>query len=520
VLERLKKLLRNLAIYGMGDAATSVVSLLLLPVYTRFLSPSDYGVIAMLITIEAVAKVVFRWGVDTAFMRLYYDCADTAARQQLASTITIFLLAVNGLLLVAGAACSSWISWWLFDTTRYWPLIVLTILNTFVTGFYFIPMHVLRIGEQSGQFVSLSFGRSAGTLVMRLVLVVWAGMGVLGVVVADIAVTTVFTIVLARWFAPLLRPVFSRAILRDALGFGLPRIPHSLASQVIGLADKYFLNAYGTLRDVGLYSIGATFGLAPKLLLSAFEYAWTPFFLGAMRERDVTRTYSVVSTYVMSLLVPLVATVGAVASDAIRLTTKAQFHAAAVVTPWIALSVMCQGVYILGSIGIVITKRTRMYPLATGCAAAVGLLANAILVPRYGLMGAAWSNVIAYGTLTAVTVGVSWRLFPIPYEWGRLGRITLGGFAGYAAATMLISPATPPIVGLVLRAVVTIAVYVTVMFATGFFHPGEIRTFKELGRRVMQRRIVPTPTGGGTREQQAEVVEEPAVSDDFPDRIG
>ena len=336
MLLRLKKLLRNLVIYGLGDAATSLVSLLLLPVYTRFLKPSDYGVIAMLITIEAVAKVAFRWGVDTAFMRLYYDCADTAARQRLASTITIFLLAVNGLLLAAGCASAGWVSVWLFDTPRHWLMIALTIANTFVVGFYFIPMHVLRIGERSGQFIGLSFGRSVGTLVLRLVLVIWAGMGVLGVVVADVVVTTVFTVVLSRWFAPLLRPVFSRAVLRDTLGFGLPRIPHSLAHHVIGLADRYFLNAYGTLRDVDLYSIGATFGLAPKLFLSAFDYAWTPFYLGAMREQDATRTYSVVSTYVLSLLVPIVATIGAIAADVIRLTTTAQFHAASAVTPWIA----------------------------------------------------------------------------------------------------------------------------------------------------------------------------------------
>src|SRR3972149_382480 len=62
VLARLKNLLSNLAVYGVGDVATSVVSLLLLPIYTRYLSPSDYGVLALLITIEAAAKIAFRWG--------------------------------------------------------------------------------------------------------------------------------------------------------------------------------------------------------------------------------------------------------------------------------------------------------------------------------------------------------------------------------------------------------------------------------------------------------------------------
>ena len=220
MLDRIRNLFRNLAIYGFGDVATSIVSLLLLPIYTRYLTPSDYGVIAMLLTIEAVAKVLFRWGVDTAFMRLYYDCADQPARQRLASTIFFFLLAVNGSLLAVGLLGAGWLSTRLFGSAHEAILIALVIGNTFVVGLYFIPFQVLRITEKSKQFIALVFARSAATLVLRLVLVIGAGMGVLGVVVADVVVTVFFTGVLSRWFAPLIRPVFSRSILREALRFG------------------------------------------------------------------------------------------------------------------------------------------------------------------------------------------------------------------------------------------------------------------------------------------------------------
>ena len=81
-------------------------------------------------------------------------------------------------------------------------------------------------------------------------------------------------------------------------------------------------------------------------------------------------------------------------------------------TPWIALGAMFQGVYLVGSIGIIITKRTAIYPVATGIAAAVSLAANAFLIPRYGILGAAWANATAYGTLALVTVGFSLRLLP------------------------------------------------------------------------------------------------------------
>jgi O-antigen/teichoic acid export membrane protein len=517
VLARLKNLFGNLAIYGLGDVATSLVSLLLLPVFTRYLAPADFGIITMLLTIEAITKVLFRWGVDTAFIRLYYDSPDQRARQRLASTLFFFLLAVNGTLLIVAGLSAGWLSARLFGTTGYWPLVALTLANTFVANFYFLPYQVLRIEQKSRQFIALTFVRSTGTIAARLVLVIWAGMGVVGVVVADVLVTALFTLLLTRWFVPLIRPVFSRDVMREALGFGLPRIPHSVAHQVIGFADRYFLNAFGTLRDVGLYSVGASFGLALKLFLSAFEAAWTPFFLGVMREPDARRIYGTVSTYVLALLVLLVAGLGAVAPGVVRLFTTEDFHAAAGVTPWIALGVMFQGIYLVGSIGLVITKRTKFYPVATGLAAGVSLLANALLIPRFGMMGAAWANALSYAVLALVTTSFSWYVFPIRYEWARLARIAVAGGVSYAVAVRVVSPTLPPVAWILLAGVSIVTVYGLVLAVTGFFHAGELRVLREIRARAVPRKAVAGPASDPTQVEMAgEIV---ATAPELPSTI-
>jgi O-antigen/teichoic acid export membrane protein len=491
VLERVKSLFRNLVIYGLGDVATQVVGLLLLPIFTSHLTTSDYGIITMLLTIEAVAKIVFRWGVDTAFMRLYYDCADQAARQRLASTIFFFLLAVNGSLVLLAIIAAEPLAQLVIGPTppggsSHGLLVGLTIANTFVAGFYFIPYHVLRIGERSRQFIALTFTRSAATILARLALVIWAEMGVLGVVVADVLVTVLFTGVLSRWFVPLIRPVFSLPVLREALGFGLPRQPHSVAQQVISVSDRYFLKAYG-LGEVGLYSIGASFGLALKLFLSAFEFAWTPFFLAAMKEKDAPRIYGTVSTYIVATLVLLTAGLSTLAPAVVSLFTTPPFQPAAAVTPWIALGVMFQGLYLVGSIGLVITKRTTRYPVSTGIAAAASLIANILLIPTYGMLGAAWANVIAYATLAAVTSAFSWQVYPIPYEWSRLTRIFAAGVLSYLVAGWAVPPSMPSVAILLLRAAVLVPTYLAALYLMRFFHPRELQMLIELRRRVLAR---------------------------------
>src|SRR5690606_10867246 len=105
----------------------------------------------MLLTVEAVTKVLFRWGVDTAFMRLYYDCGDQPARQRLASTIFFFLLAVNGAILVIALLSLDLLTPLLLSDGETDPggslnlLVGLTLVNTFVTGFFFMPFQLLRI---------------------------------------------------------------------------------------------------------------------------------------------------------------------------------------------------------------------------------------------------------------------------------------------------------------------------------------------------------------------------------------
>ena len=88
---------------------------------------------------------------------------------------------------------------------------------------------------------------------------------------------------------------------------------------------------------------------------------------------------------------------------------------------------MLQGIYQLTSIGLAITKRTRYYPVATGIAAVASVTANVLLIPHFGVLGAAWANMISYGVLAAVATWFSQRFYPISYEWGRLARIVVGG---------------------------------------------------------------------------------------------
>ena len=479
MFEKIKQLSKDSAIYGLGDVAVSLVNFLLLPLYVQYLTGWDYGILALLGAVEVVTKIVARWGLDGSFMRFFYDCDSEGERQRLASTIFFFLLGANGVLFLAAMAFAPWLAAVLIAPDRTLAL-RLVLLNTFVMSFTFLPFHVLRIEKRSVEFSLLTLARSIATVVLRLVLIVGFGQGVLGVVIADVVVTAVLMAVLARRFAPLIRPTFSRETLRESLRFGLPRLPHAAAQQAIAVGDKVILQLFRPLGDVGVYAMGVSFGLTLKLFLSAFESAWAPFYYATAREPNAASVFRTVATYGVAVLVFLTATLSAVARDLLDVMTKGVFVAAAPIVAWTAIGVLLQGVYLLTSIGLNLTKQTQYYPVGTIAAALANVALNFALIPRYGLLGAAWANVAAYAVQAAVAYRFSQRFYRIDYEYGRIARVAAAGLVAYFAGSAV--GVANAFAAIPIRLLVVVTVFAGLLWMTGFFKADEIALLNRLVR--------------------------------------
>jgi hypothetical protein len=137
-----------------------------------------------------------------------------------------------------------------------------------------------------------------------------------------------------------------------------------------------------------------------------------------------------------------------------------------------------------------------------------------VLIPRHGVLGAALANTIAYATLAAVTVGFSWRVYPIPYEWSRLLRIGVAGAGAYGAALWSVPVSAPPWSGFLSHAGVATLAYISLLYAGGFFQVGELRALRVIRARALQRSTPPAAAEPAQVEMAGEIVatvEEPAA---------
>jgi O-antigen/teichoic acid export membrane protein len=463
----LKRLGKHSAIYGLGGLVSRILAVLLLPLYTRYLSPSDYGKVETLIALTTVAGIALRMGITSALFRFYFDSPEPEQRRLVLRTSFWFTMSMATLGLVAGLVLSPEISELLFGSPDDWELVAASFVNLWVNMNYEQLTSLFRLEERSTAFVSASLANIFLTVAATLVLVVALDKGPLGVIVGNFLGTLLVYVALVGYRREQLGLQFDRGLLREMNRFGVPLMPTALFLWVTNFSDRFFLVKLSDTTEVGLYSVGVRIASAMVLLLTAFRLAWPAFAYSIEDDREARRTYAYVLTYLV-LVTTWVATGLTLLSPWIVdwLAAPAFESASRVVGP-LTFAAVAFGGYIVVAIGLGRARRTQFNWVVTGAAAAVNVALNLILIPRYDMMGAAVATVAAYATMF---VGMSWwgqRVYRVPYQWRRVLTAALAG-AGLAVAGKLVGG------GLAVALALALA-YPLALLPLGFYLPAERR---------------------------------------------
>jgi O-antigen/teichoic acid export membrane protein len=462
---QLKRLGKHSVIYGLGGLVSRILAVLLLPLYTRYLSPADYGKVETLIAFTTVLGILLALGITSAFFRYYFDSADREHRRLVVRTSFWFTMGMATLGLVLGLALSSPISTLLFGSSSANDLVAASFVGLWAGMNWAQITSLFRVEERSVAYVAATTANVLITVGATLVLVVALDKGPLGVIIGNFVGTLTVYFALLAYRRDQLGLQFDRRLLREMNHFGLPLVPTAVFLWVTNFSDRLFLVKLTDAREVGLYSVGVRIASAMVLLLTAFRTAWPAFAYSIEEEGEAKRTYGFVLTYLV-LVTTWVATGLTLLSPWIVgwLAAPAFSEASRVVGP-LAFAAVAFGGYIVVAIGVGRARRTQFNWVVTGAAAAVNAALNLILIPRYGMMGAAVATVAAYTTMFA---GMAWRaqrIYPVPYQWRRLLTATLAGVA-LAVVGKLVGGGLAVAVALALA-------YPVVLLPLGFYLPVE-----------------------------------------------
>jgi O-antigen/teichoic acid export membrane protein len=473
---QLKRLGRHSAIYGLGGLVSRILAVLLLPLYTRYLSTSDYGQIETLIALVTVLAIVLQFGISSAFFRFYFDADDDAGRRLVLRTSFWFTMAMATLGLAVVVALASPISQWLFGEPGAANLVRASAVALWAQLNYMQLTNLFRVEERSVAFVLASLTNILLTVGATLILVVGMSKGPLGVIVGNFTGTLVVYLALLGYRREQLGLQFSRPLLRQMNHFGLPLVPSALLLWVTNFSDRFFLVKLTDTSEVGLYSVGVRVASAMILLLTAFRTAWPAFAYSIKSDDEAKRTYAWVLTYLVVLTTWIATALTLLSPWIVEWLTTPKFSSASRVVGPLAFAAVSFGGYIVLAIGIGRARRTQFNWVVTGAAAVVNVTLNLTLIPPYGMMGAAIATVAAY---TVMFVGMAWwsqRVFPVPYQWRRVLTATAAGVA-LAVLGKLVGAGLTLCVGLVLA-------YPLVLVPLGFYLPAERKRLRALRART------------------------------------
>jgi O-antigen/teichoic acid export membrane protein len=471
--QQLRRLGRHSLVYGLGGLVSRILSVILLPLYTRYLSPSDYGVVETLIALTTVIGIALAAGIGSAFFRFYFDSSEPAMRRRVLRTSFWFIMGMATLGLVLGVGLSHDISQLLFGTTKNARLVAASFVGLWAGMNWAQLTNLFRVEERSVAYVTASLTNILLTIGTTLVLVVALDKGPMGVIVGNFTGTLVVYCVLVFYRREQLGLEFDRRLFREMNRFGMPLVPSALFLWVTNFSDRLFLDKLADTHEVGLYSVGVRIASAMVLLLTAFRMAWPAFAYSIEDEDDAKRTYGFVLTYLVLLATWMATGLALLSPWIVQWIAAPAFASSSRVVGPLAFSTVAFAGYVVVAIGVGRARRTQFNWIVTGLAAAVNVALNLLLIPPYGMLGAATATVAAYTTMFVGMSIWSQRIYRVPYQWRRVTVAVAVGIAIVAVGKLAGG-------GLPVAALLSL-VYPLVLLPLGFYLPGER---KAIGSRL------------------------------------
>jgi O-antigen/teichoic acid export membrane protein len=503
----LRRLATTGAAYTAASILSKVIAVALLPLYTRYLSTKDYGAAEVLFAAVVTASIIVRFGLLEAVLRFYYLDEEDPARVVKATFAGLFWLSTLGALVALPFAGP--LSELLLDPSELPPdvsaaeLVRIAIAGLWVLTMWEFMLTLFRLDERARAFFVTTILNVVAAIALTVVLVVGLDEGARGLLLGSYASGAGFVLVLIalQWRRLSLWP--EPALLRRLFRFGLPTMPAEVSLYALNFVDRLIIARSLGLREVGLYSLGVKFAQAVNVLVRGFQLAWPPLAYSIRDDGEARRVYATVVTLFVAACAFVVTGMWLFSRWIVRALAAPKFFESYEVIGLVTTAVTLYALYLVLVVILGRTGRTELNLPAAVAALVTNVALNLLLVPPLGIVGAALALVASYLVVLALMYGFTQRLFPVPYEWGRLLRVVLTVAALVGFAELLVP--TQGALGMLLRAAL-FATYPLVLWLSGFFSDEErewlarLRQPRELLESLASLRAQPAAVDGRISE--------------------
>lgn len=395
-----KKLFSNTILYTLGEVVPRILSFLMMPIFTRYLLPSDYGILSYTNSVIAFIYAFCTLSLNTYVLRFYFDCKTEDEKQRLIGNIFLFIAMVNLVVLLFLNLTGEAIVKKANITISWKPYLCFAIINNFLESFSIIPMVYYRVKQNAKAFVTISLGRCVLQYLFTFIMLVPMGMGLISQYYGRIFTLLPFFFIYVIIIVKNGKINLNGTQIKAGLKYSLPLLPGTMSYLVLTSLDRIILERYVTLEIIGIYNIAYTIAFALNMVIQSFYRAFEPNIFQKYTDYGngevfVSYMHRVNNIYNF-LLYALAIALSLFAKEALMIIASEKYYAAAFYVPPVLVGVIFSGRKLLMDCALAAEKRSVISGIGTMIGAGVSLVTNIILIPRIGVIAAPIALAVSY----------------------------------------------------------------------------------------------------------------------------
>lgn len=418
MLNLFKHTFKHTAIYSLGNLSLKAIGLVLLPLYTSHLTTSDYGILAILEVTSTLFVAFFSLKLSTAMMRWCSNEADEHKRKSIVFTnygfTWIFIIALNLMLFFL----YSQFSLLYFGQSGYELYFKVLFVSASLEIINYYPFELIRLKEKSIFYVVITLIRLTLILSLNFYFVAKIGLGILGVLYSQVIGQFVIFLITLPFLIRNMTFSFDLRELRQMISYGFPLVFASIATMLLNVGDRYIIKYILDYSEVGIYSLGYKIASVINMfLIQSFNIGFLPIAYKMYNQPEANRFFSKTLTYYTFILVGFSYIVSAFSKEVIIVFAKNQsFYDAYKVIPLLCFPLILRGIQYIFSLGMHFVKKTKYNAYIVISVALLNIGLNFLLIPKFGIYGAALSTIFCWIILVILFYRISNRLYKVTYE--------------------------------------------------------------------------------------------------------
>jgi O-antigen/teichoic acid export membrane protein len=458
-------------IYGLGNMLNKVVGFLMIPIYTRFLVPAEYGKLELVVLTTEILGMFISMRISRAMYRFYFEYDRQEEKDAVVSTAFLFFGAIGLVGIGMASLFAERLAAHLLDSAVYRNYFIIAFVSLWFNTLLMLGTQYLQIQKQSLKYITVSAFQLIISLSFNVYFVVLMELGVLGVLLGNMIGAITVAVITSVAVLSKVGLRFSIKTLKEMLRFGLPLVPGALANFAVLVSDRYFVKVFGSLTHTGIYSLSCKFGVLPHTFVTIpFFQIWSVRRFELMKSATAEETMGRVITYFLLVITYIGLGLSVLCKDVIQIIADPKYWDSHRYIPLLVLSYIIFGLYNHFSISILIHKKTKYISYIDLSNGAINVLLNIVFIQRYGIFGAVYATLISYTLRIAVLYIVSNRIQKIYFEFGRAAKVLITAALIYVVSIFIDSGST--ITNLFLKGLL-LTTWPAVLFCSNFFNPGE-----------------------------------------------